>query len=162
MSTLKVNTIQEADGSVFTRILQIVNSSQISFTTTSTNTYVDVTNATLTLTPVSSSSKIVVIFSAGLINNLVSGNNVQANIKMLRDSTELIRTIHAAENASGGLQTKQAVTQVVIDQPADTSSHTYKMQATNTNTSSNPTISIYDATLIAYEVAAWLIQEYKH
>ena len=63
MSILKVNTLQEADGSVFTRALQIVNATQIDFTTTSTNTFVDVTGATLSITPTTSSSKIMIIFS---------------------------------------------------------------------------------------------------
>ena len=154
MSTLKVNTLQEADGSVFTRALQIVNATQIDFTTTSTNTFVDVTGATLSITPTTSSSKIMIIFSCYIVTNLVSGNNVRANMKMLRDSTQLMLSLHAAGDSSGGLQTKQTCTQMVIDAPGDTSAHTYKMQTCNTNTSSTPTIGVTDATLMALEIAA--------
>ena len=154
MSTLKVNTLQEADGSVFTRALQIVNATQIDFTTTSTNTFVDVTGATLSITPTTSSSKIMIIFSCYINTNLVSGNNVRANMKMLRDSTQLMLSLHAAGDSSGGLQTKQTCTQMVIDAPGDTSAHTYKMQTCNTNTSSTPTIGVTDATLMALEIAA--------
>ena len=154
MSTLKVNTLQEADGSVFTRALQIVNATQIDFTTTSTNTFVDVTGATLSITPTTSSSKIMIIFSCYINTNLVSGNNVRANMKMLRDSTQLMLSLHAAGDSSGGLQTKQSCTQMVIDAPGDTSAHTYKMQTCNTNTSSTPTIGVTDATLMALEIAA--------
>ena len=154
MSTLKVNTLQEADGSVFTRALQIVNATQIDFTTTSTNTFVDVTGATLSITPTTSSSKIMIIFSCYINTNLVSGNNVRANMKMLRDSTQLMLSLHAAGDSSGGLQTKQTCTQMVIDAPGDTSAHTYKMQTCNTNTSSTPTIGVTDATLMAWEIAA--------
>ena len=154
MSILKVNTLQEADGSVFTRALQIVNATQIDFTTTSTNTYVDVTGATLSITPTTSSSKIMIIFSCYINTNLVSGNNVRANMKMLRDSTQLMLSLHAAGDSSGGLQTKQTCTQMVIDAPGDTSAHTYKMQTCNTNTSSTPTIGVTDATLMALEIAA--------
>ena len=154
MSTLKVNTLQEADGSVFTRALQIVNATQIDFTTTSTNTFVDVTGATLSITPTTSSSKIMIIFSCYINTNLVSGNNVRANMKMLRDSTQLMLSLHAAGDSSGGLQTKQTCTQMVIDTPGDTSAHTYKMQTCNTNTSSTPTIGVTDATLMALEIAA--------
>ncbi len=154
MSILKVNTLQEADGSVFTRALQIVNATQIDFTTTSTNTFVDVTGATLSITPTTSSSKIMIIFSCYINTNLVSGNNVRANMKMLRDSTQLMLSLHAAGDSSGGLQTKQTCTQMVIDAPGDTSAHTYKMQTCNTNTSSTPTIGVTDATLMALEIAA--------
>ena len=154
MSTLKVNTLQEADGSVFTRALQIVNVTQIDFTTTSTNTFVDVTGATLSITPTTSSSKIMIIFSCYINTNLVSGNNVRANMKMLRDSTQLMLSLHAAGDGSGGLQTKQTCTQMVIDTPGDTSAHTYKMQTCNTNTSQTPTIGVTDATLMALEIAA--------
>ena len=154
MSILKVNTLQEADGSVFTRALQIVNATQIDFTTTSTNTFVDVTGATLSITPTTSSSKIMIIFSCFINTNLVSGNNVRANMKMLRDSTQLMLSLHAAGDSSGGLQTKQTCTQMVIDAPGDTSAHTYKMQTCNTNTSSTPTIGVTDATLMALEIAA--------
>ena len=154
MSTLKVNTLQEADGSVFTRALQIVNATQIDFSTTSTNSFVDVTGATLSITPTTSSSKIMIIFSCYIVTNLVSGNNVRANMKMLRDSTQLMLSLHAAGDSSGGLQTKQTCTQMVIDAPGDTSAHTYKMQTCNTNTSSTPTIGVTDATLMALEIAA--------
>ena len=154
MSTLKVNNLQEADGSIFTRALQIVNSNRVGFTTTSTNTFVDVTNATLSITPTTSSSKIMIIFSCYLANNLVSGNNVRVNMKMLRDSTQMMLSLHSAGDGGGGLQTKQTCTQMVIDQPGDTSSHTYKMQTCNTNTSSTPTISLNDCTLLALEIAA--------
>ena len=154
MSILKVNTLQEADGSVFTRALQIVNATQIDFTTTSTNTFVDVTGATLSITPTTSSSKIMIIFSCFINTNLVSGNNVRANMKMLRDSTQLMLCLLAAGDSSGGLQTKQTCTQMVIDAPGDTSAHTYKMQTCNTNTSSTPTIGVTDATLMALEIAA--------
>ena len=154
MSTLKVNTLQEADGSVFTRALQIVNATQIDFTTTSTNSFVDVTGATLSITPTTSTSKIMIIFSCYINTNLVGGNNVRANMKMLRDSTQLMLSLHAAGDSSGGLQTKQTCTQMVIDAPGDTSAHTYKMQTCNTNTSSTPTIGVTDATLMALEIAA--------
>ena len=154
MSILKVNTLQEADGSVFTRALQIVNATQIDFSTTSTNSFVDVTGATLSITPTTSSSKIMIIFSCYINTNLVSGNNVRANMKMLRDSTQLMLSLHAAGDSSGGLQTKQTCTQMVIDAPGDTSAHTYKMQTCNTNTSSTPTIGVTDATIMALEIAA--------
>ena len=154
MSILKVNTLQEADGSVFTRALQIVNATQIDFSTTSTNSFVDVTGATLSITPTTSSSKIMIIFSCYINTNLVSGNNVRANMKMLRDSTQLMLSLHAAGDSSGGLQTKQTCTQMVIDAPGDTSAHTYKMQACNTNTGSTPTLGLNDATFMALEIAA--------
>ena len=154
MSTLKVNTLQEADGSVFTRALQIVNATQIDFSTTSTNSFVDVTGATLSLTPTTSSNKILLIFSCYIFTNLVGGNNVRGNVKMLRDSTQINFSVHAAGDSSGGLQTKQTCTQMVIDAPGDTSAHTYKMQTCNTNTSSTPTIGVTDATLMALEIAA--------
>ena len=95
-----------------------------------------------------------IIFSCYINTNLVSGNNVRANMKMLRDSTQLMLSLHAAGDSSGGLQTKQTCTQMVIDAPGDTSAHTYKMQTCNTNTSSTPTIGVTDATLMALEIAA--------
>jgi|TARA_R100000149_G_scaffold61220_1_gene30563 hypothetical protein len=134
--------------------LQFVNSTQASFSTTSTNTFVDVTGATLSLTPTTSSNKILLIFSCYIFTNLVGGNNVRGNVKMLRDSTQINFSVHAAGDSSGGLQTKQTCTQMVIDAPGDTSAHTYKMQACNTNTSSTPTLGLNDATFMALEIAA--------
>ena len=149
-----------ADGRILTttspkagNIIQVVHSIQSTFSTTSTNTFVDITSATLNITPTSSSNKIIVMFSCYIANSLVTGNNVRANVKMLRDSTELYLSLHSAGDSSGGLQTKQTCTQIAIDEPGDTSAHTYKMQTCNTNTSSTPTISIVDATLIAMEIA---------
>ena len=136
------------------KILQVVNSTESNFSTTSTNTFVDVTNATLNITPSSSNSKILVMFSCYISTQLVSGNNVRANVKMLRDSTEIFLSLHSAGDSSGGLQTKQTCTQITIDTPGDTNSHTYKIQTCNTNTSQTPTIVMNDAKLIAMEVAA--------
>ena len=161
-SNTRVMTLPDtADGTILTttnpkagNIIQVVHSIQSTFSTTSTNTFVDITSATLNITPTSSSNKIIVMFSCYIANSLVTGNNVRANVKMLRDSTELYLSLHSAGDSSGGLQTKQTCTQIAIDEPGDTSAHTYKMQTCNTNTSSTPTISIVDATLIAMEIAA--------
>tara|TARA_R100001510_G_scaffold23406_1_gene20564 strand:+ start:38 stop:556 length:519 start_codon:yes stop_codon:yes gene_type:complete len=80
MSTLRVNTIQEADGSIFSRVLQIVQTSTHTRTETTSTTYVS-TSHTVTITPIFASSKILVNFS-GCVNT--NGTNHRAAVDVYR------------------------------------------------------------------------------
>ena len=80
MSTLRVNTIQEADGSIFSRVLQIVQTSTHTRTETTATQYVSTSHA-VTITPKAAGSKILLNFS-GCVNT--NGTNHRACIDIYR------------------------------------------------------------------------------
>jgi hypothetical protein len=105
------------------KVLQVV-STTAGNTSSSTSTYVD--HISLSITPSSSSSKVLILFSAG---NVAKTNDAGADIKLLRGSTDIqyISTI-AAYTASTATNRVGAVSCAKLDSPATTSATTYKVQ----------------------------------
>ena len=100
------------------------------FSTTS-NSYVDVSNLTFTLTPTSTSSKILV-FAFGRSGSAAGSNEIRWRI--LRDST----TVNAGRDmysVSGGGIYSASIFCLGVDQPSSTSSLTYKLQGLSENNS---------------------------
>jgi hypothetical protein len=71
MSTLKVNNLQDTSGNVLDRVAQIVAKSSTSQFSTTSNSYVAISSdLNITMTPVSSASKILLLFSTtGQVNS---------------------------------------------------------------------------------------------
>ena len=107
-------------------VLQVVNGTTTTQTSSSTGTFVD-TTLSASITPSSTSSKILV-----LVNQVSCGkstNDTTLQLKLLRNSTDLIRfegvgawTGSAATNFIGSCST------CYLDSPATTSATTYKTQ----------------------------------
>jgi len=104
------------------KILQVSSISANRFTTTSTS-YTDITGTSISITPGSSSNKILIIGSAGLS---ASSTNTIA-VKLLRDSTDLSGIIMSAAVNTASNQVWPGAF-VFLDSPATTSSVTYKLQ----------------------------------
>ena len=112
-------------------VLQVVNATYSTSVTNNTNVYAD-TGLTATITPTSTTSKVLVLVSQnGCAKN--SGNLGSAMVlRLVRGSTELLMidqgagyTGVSAENWIGGLSICQ------LDSPATTSATTYKTQFRN-------------------------------
>ena len=134
MSTLKVNALQNTSGTAYDFVKQVVQASTSTQVSVSTTTYTD-TGLTASITPSSTSSKILVIVDQQFrIARASSAKNAGAGIKLLRDST----TIHTpiTNDDSNPLEvygenlfnhfTRFTLTK--LDSPATTSSVTYKTQ----------------------------------
>jgi hypothetical protein len=96
------------------------------------NTYTDLTSATINITPNSTSSKIILTAN---INAKYNQNTAGYGIKFFRDSTNIFTTTH--DYASISQASAQRFMQIFnyIDTPSSTSSITYKIQvATHNNT----------------------------
>ena len=132
MSTLKVNAITEVDGTAFPFgkvIGQVASFTTSTFNTTSSS-FQDVMS--VDYTPSSSSSLIVFDFSAAnsTIGN-ASGNNATLNIKLLKDSTQLINATNATDFAVGGAEADRiSATPLVrhMEGNDNTNQRTYKVQ----------------------------------
>lgn len=114
------------------RIRQIVQATKTDTFTTTSTTYTDLTGATLSITPSSASSK-VLILCFGAYGMSTSGSGTM--ITLVRNSTEIIRGDAAGSRvrATTGGDTAQdgqimpfAIT--YLDSPATTSATTYKLQ----------------------------------
>lgn len=145
-----VNSTYLADGSV-TRgkmgyagaILQVVTNTTVGGSSTTSTTYVDMTNATLSITPTSATSKILVTVSGTLFASLVGGTNVVAYAQLVRGSTSLQEQIGSVQSGAGGLQGYFPTSFCFLDSPATTSSVTYKLQQKVSTASSTLTSSSF-------------------
>lgn len=116
------------------RIAQIVTQKFTNVTDTTSTSYVD-TFATLSITPTASDSKIFVIVEAMAAHNDYSGAGVYRLVR--NSSSNVIVGDHYLWASNGFTQapynTWTSMTLHVIDEPATTSSTTYKVQIKNVN-----------------------------
>ena len=105
-------------------VIQVVNSSYGSYTSTTSTSPVD-TGLTASITPISSSNKILVLVS---INGLERGStSPTARLRLVRNSTDIFNfenAIFAGSTVTGNGNTSTSY----LDSPATTSAITYKVQ----------------------------------
>ena len=136
MSQINVNNIANVAGTVNKGVLQVVSTCKTTqFTTTSTS-FTDVTGMTATLTPRSTSSKVLVIITIGCIGNNTAG--WQSFVMLERDiggsSTNLaVNTDASSINSSAmwldnNAYSTGAGSVSFLDSPNTTSAITYTLQ----------------------------------
>ena len=142
-------------------ILQVVQTfKNDSFSTTSTS-YVDITGFSVTITPSSTSNKILLLNFAGLSTD---GNSSVQYINLLRGSTAIAQPSVSTGFSSTATMFPQSISNMIswsysfLDSPSTTSATTYKWQIKgNTGTQYINQRAINDmprtATMIAMEVA---------
>ena len=117
--------------SVGGKLGQVVTADKTDVFTTSSTSYVDVTGWTATITPSSTSSRIVVMYSAGTSCNtgaytafqIVRGATAVGNAAA-SGSRSAANKAYLDNNATGGF----AVSGMYVDSPSTTSATTYKIQ----------------------------------
>jgi hypothetical protein len=112
-------------------ILQVVNASYSTTTFNSTSTYAD-TGLTAAITPTSATSKILVIVNQADPFKAVGNASSAINIKLVRNSTDLIT--FGLANCYTGTSSQLNGTSIgttYLDSPATTSATTYKTQFAN-------------------------------
>ena len=137
MSQLKVNSIipvagvPSGGGGGIIQIKQTFKSDVTSLTNNSSSSYSDISGMSVSITPTSTSSKILVTFVASVSTNSSDRNN---SIKLVRDSTDICKsTAGSSLNATIIDKTFDGkyimnFTQTFLDSPATTSATTYKLQ----------------------------------
>ena len=136
-SKLRVNQIEPVNGIptgggggiIQVKMTQTINSgSQFS---TGSGTYVDVTGYNCTISPTSTSSKILVTINPLFLLNNGSGTSQRVALKLLRDSTSLLDQndfcSHQVGNAEADYLGVAGYFQY-LDSPSSTSTLTYKVQ----------------------------------
>jgi len=105
-------------------VLQVVSASTTTSTLINTGSYVDVTNLNATITPKSTSSKILISCT---VQAYVNGASTGATFKLVRASTDIFTPIKNLGFASG--YNKFCGSFTYMDSPSTISSTTYKIQA---------------------------------
>jgi len=122
------------------KVLQVVSTAKTDTFTSSTNSFIDITGLSVSITPSSASNKILILSDIHFGTN---GNAAYAYFKLVRGSTD----IYLGDSASsrirgfgGGMASDAATTMqissVFLDSPSTTSSTTYKIQIYNQNSAS--------------------------
>ena len=166
-SILKVDQLQDSGGNAIItsdgsgnittgtgmgKVLQVVQGSNDGSVSTTSTSFVDITSVTASITPISSSNKIMVIYSSDGFYPLVSATNVTYHHQVLRDSTVLgLRRITCA-SASGGLQGRGSFSFTILDSPSSTATLVYKAQ--HKISSSSSTAQASDTSIVLMEVSA--------
>ena len=129
-STAKFVTANMPVGSVL-QVVQVVKTDTFS---TSSTSFTDVTGLSVSITPSSATSKVLVIPYAVLSNSNTSSSYF-SQARILRDSTAIFvgdaagnRTPAAFGSVLSNSANSQAATPIFLDSPATTSSVTYKLQ----------------------------------
>jgi len=154
------------------KVLQVVQTVKTnSFTTTST-TMTDITGFSVSITPISTSNKILIIVNVGMLSN---GGAYGSFLNLLRDSTVIVSnssggtvdTMNAWVSAGGGGMTNDerkfnSPSITFLDSPLTTSAITYKCQIATPN-STQATFNRWGlgsnedqagvSTITAYEIA---------
>ena len=115
-------------GGGFGKILQFVSSKKTNVQSTSSTSFVDVTQMSCTITPIASDSKILIDISLGM-----NKNNYTILYQVLRDSTLVGQPDAGSSYGSFNVYTADSTGHWRAnwrydDSPGDTSSHTYKLQ----------------------------------
>ena len=132
VSTISTNRAVTYPGAV----LQVVSTTKTDTFSTSSTTFVDVTGYSVSITPTSSSSKILVICN---ITATAIGAAFSVHGRLMRGSTPIAvgDTAGSRQQASymweGAQEAHFGISVTYLDSPATTSSTTYKMQVRSNN-----------------------------
>ena len=135
-------------------VVQTVMSSSLGGSITNSTSYADITYATVTITPSSATSKILIIATGTSEFSAVVGYGISADTQLIRSpSTSLqIQTIGVSGAGGAGGGATGAVAYSYMDAPGTTSAVTYKLQQKVSTASS--TLTSTNIWLIAQEIAA--------
>jgi len=136
MSLLKVNEITDLGGDVpdgVGKILQVVSATKTDTFSTSSTSFTDVTGLSVSITPLSSSSKILVSYQVQ--TGMVAATTAQTMLRLMRGSTAIAVGDAAGSRtqATTGMTANEAFTMEsnaasFLDAPNSTSALTYKVQ----------------------------------
>jgi hypothetical protein len=134
-------------------VVQTVMSSALGGSVTNSTSYVDISSATVSITPSSANSKVLILATGTSSFTSVSGANITADTQLVRSPTTSLQIQNYGSNISGGgIGGSGAIAYSYQDSPGTTSSVTYKLQQKISNASS--TLTSTNIWLIAMEIAA--------
>ena len=137
-------------------VLQVVSATYSTETANATNTYAD-TGLTASITPSSSSSKILVLINQNGIDKSDANSTSGVFMRLQRGSTELIQMVAYCNFTNTAIRLiTGSVSTCYLDSPSTTSSTTYKTQFYNVANASTVRVNSNSAvsTITLLEIAA--------
>lgn len=137
------------------KIVQVVGSSVISGSSSSSTSMADVTGASLSITPTNASNKVLILASWQFAAPLVANENVNGYHQILRAATNISGADafkSGADSGVGGSRNYGSHSFTYLDSPATTSATTYKLQHRTTNASG--AIATSRVTFVLVEISA--------
>jgi hypothetical protein len=111
------------------KVAQVVTATTATETSTTSTTYGDVTGLSVSITPTSATSRILVTVTAPCLSYISGAGTAAAALQILRGATSIADFGRVAGGYAGGEHTGYAVGGLsYIDSPAITSATTYKVQ----------------------------------
>ena len=115
------------------KILQVLQTTKLDTFSTSSSTYTDVTGVSVSITPSSAASKVLVVLQIAVGHSAVGSAD---RINLVRDSTAIYEGSNGTDNGTVALNNNTAfgsdsvvpLTVVYLDSPVTTSATTYKAQ----------------------------------
>jgi hypothetical protein len=137
------------------KILQVVVGTTSTQATNNTNVYAD-TGLTATITPSSASSKVLVIISHSQVYKSQTDNLSGVDIKLFRGATDLGMIAQNLGYTGTAIDNVTSFSSMRLDEPATTSSTTYKTQFANGRNSASVTVQTDSrpSTITLMEVSA--------
>jgi hypothetical protein len=129
-------------------VLQVVQGTSTAYAFSTTSTYAD-TGLTATITPSSSSSKILILIYSGQIGK--SANDAQADFQIVKNGSSIFTASALNQGAVAALAGNLTIN--YLDSPATTSALTYKLQFRNRDTGTIYSCVNSTATIILMEIA---------
>ena len=111
-------------------VLQVVNATNATTTTNSTQTYVD-TGLTATITPRSTSSKVLVFVTHASLNKNAGNVANDLKINLCRNAVQIVELVASLGYTATAVQNWLSFSTQYLDSPATTSATTYKTQFAN-------------------------------
>jgi len=112
------------------KVLQVVSTTKTTSFSTSSNTYVDITGLSASITPSSISSKILCVANiSSALYKEPGAYDLRGMFQCLRDSTAIDdKLLQITTDGAGRLDTRLPVTMERLDSPSSTSELTYKVK----------------------------------
>ena len=162
MSKLFVDDIVEKTSGHLVRIpghvIQCVHTSTTTGQTSTSSSFVDMTNMTLNITPKATNSLIFISAAIAFAAQRSGTIDIHASTQLLRDSTVISgKDLRTYDYGVGGIYINAEIGYSFVDQPATTSAITYKFQmrkvAANTSAASMNAESGSRSSIVIMEIA---------
>ena len=133
-------------------VVQTITSPTLGGSVTNSTSYADISYANVTITPTSSTSKILILATGTSGFSSVVGIGITADTQLVRSPSTSLQIQTLGTSGSGGVGATGAISYSYLDSPGTTSAVTYKLQQRVSNASS--TLTSTNIWLIAMEIAA--------
>jgi len=151
-NTNRTLTLPDATGTVLSSatttgfpagsVLQVVQTNWQTYQSIASSTYADLTNSSISITPSSSSSKVMVLIS---LNGCGKINSTSLNVKLQRNGSDVTLVAGGSGFTGTTAQVNAAVALNYLDSPASTSAQTYKLQIASDGNAATAWVNNYQS-----------------